>query len=87
MAANQFKVPKSQWRKWPDQARDTFNWLYDVMMSSPDLFRHPKAIKQNPRHWKTTAWNTAWLAADAVKYHLPKKPGRKIAAESGASLH
>lgn len=64
---NQYRVPKSQWRKWNAKARETFNWLYSTMMNSPALFTHPKAIKQKAAHWKTTAWNTAWLAADAVR--------------------
>jgi hypothetical protein len=64
---NQFKVPQSQWRKWGDPARNAFNWLYDLMMNQPSLFNHPKALKQEPKHWKTVAWNSAWLAADAVK--------------------
>ncbi len=77
MVQNSYKVPKDQWRKWDDESRDTFNWLYSVMMKQPDLFHHPKAIKQNPRHWKTTAWNSAWLAADAVRDAV--KPEKKAA--------
>lgn len=66
MSKNKYRVPKSQWRKWRKRARVTFNWLYGLMMKDPDLFNHPKAIKMNAAHWKTVAWNTAWLAADAV---------------------
>lgn len=64
---NVYSVQRSQWRKWDAKAREAFNWLYSLMMDSPELFTHPKAIKQKPAHWKTTAWNTAWLAADAVQ--------------------
>ena len=64
---NKNKVPKSEWKKWGAKGRITFNWLYGLMMDSPDLFNHPKAVKMNPLHWKTIAWNTAWLAADAVR--------------------
>lgn len=70
---NKNRVPRSQWRKWPAKARETFNWLYGLMMDSPDLFNHPKAIKMNPAHWKTVAWNTAWLAADAVSDVLKRR--------------
>lgn len=75
---NQYRVPQKQWRKWTVKARETFNWLYGLMMDDPNLFNHPKAIKMNPRHWKTVAWNSAWLAADAVKDACAEL--RKIAA-------
>lgn len=75
---NTNRVPKSQWRKWSPQARETFDWLYGLMMKSPDLFNHPKAVKMKHAHWKTIAWNTAWLAADAVNDNL--KELRKLAA-------
>jgi hypothetical protein len=67
MVRNTYKVPVSQWRKWGERGRVTFNWLYGLMMNDPALFNHPKAVKQKPAHWKTVAWNAAWLAADAVK--------------------
>ena len=66
VSSNKYKVPASQWNKWGAKGRTTFNWLYKLMMESPDLFNHPKAVKMKPAHWKTVAWNTAWLAADAV---------------------
>ena len=64
---NRYRVQRGQWRKWNAKARETFNWLYGLMMDQPSLFNHPKAIKQKPAHWKTVAWNSAWLAADAVR--------------------
>ena len=64
---NTNRVQASQWRKWNAKARETFNWLYGLMTKSPDLFNHPKATKLKPAHWKTVAWNAAWLAADAVR--------------------
>lgn len=67
MTRNAYRVPKSQWRKWNAKARETFNWLYGLMMNSPDLFKHPKAKVPPREHRKTTAWNAAWLAADAVR--------------------
>lgn len=65
-AKNKHKVPKSQWKKWGAQGRETFNWLYSLMMDSPDLFNHPEAPKMKPAYWKTVAWNAAWLAAEAI---------------------
>ena len=70
---NKSRVPKSQWKKWGSDARITFNWLYGLMVNFPDLFNHPKAIKMNQTHWKTVAWNTAWLAADAVHDALKRR--------------
>ena len=67
MNRNQYRVPNSQWRKWGIKGRETFNWLYGLMTKDARLFWHPKAPKENPRHWKTTAWNAAWIAADATK--------------------
>jgi hypothetical protein len=69
---NKFKVPSSQWKKWPDIAQRVFNDTYSVMMGSPSLFKHPKDPIQKPAsrtqasHWKTTSWNAAWIAADGV---------------------
>lgn len=67
MVRNTHRVPKSQWRKWGPKGRETFNYVYSLMMDSPDLFKHPKAIRTKPDWWKTTAWNTAWIAADCVR--------------------
>jgi hypothetical protein len=48
-------------------ARKTFNQTYDIMFNDQKLFLHPKAPSQDEDHWKTTAWNAAWTAADAVQ--------------------
>lgn len=64
---NTYKVQQKQWRKWNAKARETFNWLFGLMTKQPELFAHPKAPKQASAHIKTTAWNAAWLAADAVR--------------------
>lgn len=69
---NKYRVPPKQWRKWCLKARVAFNHLYSLMMKNQDLFRHPKAIKENPRLWKTTAWNAAWIAAGSVHDALPR---------------
>jgi|GEM_PF-6470441 len=70
---NLHRVPGKQWRKWSEKARVAFNWLYSLMMNNPDLFNHPDSIKQKPAHWKTVAWNSAWLCADAVDEALPAR--------------
>lgn len=64
--ANPHKVMQSQWRKWNGTARRAFNSLYSFMMNNQRLFVHPKAAVVELEHWKTTAWNAAWSAADAA---------------------
>jgi hypothetical protein len=66
MTRNVNRVPRSQWRKWSKEARAVFNRVYSFMFDNRDLMLHPKQDKPKPAHWKTTAWNAAWIAADAV---------------------
>jgi phage tail sheath protein FI len=65
--ANKHKVQRATWRKWSEQARRTFNGLYDALPArrqwivvSPDT----PAIPQ--KQWQVLRWNVAWVAADAV---------------------
>ena len=68
MTKNCNKVARSKWKAWSELSRYTFNDVYDRMTQSPKLFLHPKADqKVNEQHWNTTAWNAAWIAADAVR--------------------
>lgn len=66
MAANRYKVPEGQWRKWSKQARAVFNEVYRNMRSSQWAFLHPDAELTKRTHWRTTAWNAAWTAASAA---------------------
>lgn len=66
-AANKHRVPKKQWRKWSLLARKVFNELYSAMVLNKELFLHPHQKKLTNRMWKTTAWNAAWIAADATR--------------------
>lgn len=59
---NTHKVSKSQWKKWSHTARFVFNSTYELMLDQ-SLFVHPKAVEVKAEHWKTTAWNAAWMAA------------------------
>lgn len=63
---NTFKVPLKQWRKWTPAARKVFNEVYDTMVNNQGLFQHPKTAAVPQAQWTTTAWNAAWIAADAV---------------------
>jgi hypothetical protein len=67
-AVNRHRVPKRQWRKWSRHARAVFNELYGAMRESAWAFQSPKvkAMKIPARLWQVTAWNAAWIAADAV---------------------
>lgn len=70
---NLYRVQKKQWRKWSTAARKVFNETYRFMMRNPNLMLHPKQEPPKPVHWKTTAWNAAWIAADAVDDCVPTK--------------
>ncbi len=63
MAKNVHKVPKRQWRKWGKLGQRVFNRLYGQMARSPEHFRHPDAVPVARAHWRTTAWNAAFIAA------------------------
>lgn len=63
---NRYRVQKKQWGKWPLLAKMVFNETYFVMTKNVDLFMHPKAEKPTKEEWKTTAWNAAWTAAEAI---------------------
>lgn len=71
-ARNTYKVPVKQWRKWSRIARTVFNRVYNFAINNPELILHPQAVKTTkPAHWKTIAWNAAWIAADATDDSLP----------------
>lgn len=63
---NRYKVPAKKWRKWGPVARRVFNETYSAMAGNQRLFLHPHQDKISSRMWRTTAWNAAWIAADAV---------------------
>lgn len=66
-AVNRHRVPPKKWRKWSMLARKVFNELFSCMSENRDLFLHPHQEKISQRLWKTTCWNAAWIAADAVQ--------------------
>ena len=66
-SVNRHKVPLRQWRKWNVAARKVFNEVYGTMAQNQWTFLHPHQGKISAKMWKTTAWNAAWIAADACK--------------------
>ena len=70
-ARNCNRVPVKQWRHWSEQARGVFNAVYDFICSNPLVMRHPKQPVVKMEFWQTTAWNAAWIAADAVDDRIP----------------
>lgn len=70
---NKHKVPKKQWDRWSTEAQRAFIGLYEHMTGSQFAYLHPQADPPNPEHWKTTAWNAAWMAANAVDEAIPDK--------------
>ena len=71
MTRNTNRVPRRQWDRWSGASRRVFNAVYKFMLDNPWVMRHPKQTAVSPAHWKTTAWNAAWIAADAVDDRLP----------------
>lgn len=71
MAKNIFKVPKKQWSRWSELARGVFNRSYQFFVGNQDKMLHPKAKASTKEQWKTTAWNAAWIAADACDDTIP----------------
>lgn len=65
---NRHRVPKKQWRKWSRLGRHVFNEVFSAMSRNAWAFQAPSVEKDPPtkRAWKTTAWNAAWIAADAA---------------------
>lgn len=64
---NLYGVSKRQWKKWNEQERKLFNDLFSSMMFEQRIFLHPEAVARSDKHWKTTAWNAAYLAADYLR--------------------
>lgn len=62
--ANIYRVNPRKWKKWSIVARGTFNKTFAMVRDNPDLFRHPKDPAISRKFSTTTAWNTAWIAAD-----------------------
>ena len=71
MTKNVNRVPKKQWMKWSTNARLAFNRSYEFIYNNQDLIIHPRAATASPFHWKTIAWNAAWIAADAIDDSIP----------------
>ena len=67
MVTNRFRVPKKQWLHWNAKKKKMFNELFAYMKGNVQVFKHPKAPKDKPNQWETTAWNAAWTAADLVE--------------------
>jgi hypothetical protein len=63
---NTHRVPVKTWRKWSEASQAVFLKVYGQMRAQPEYFWHPKAPAVGAAHWKTTAWNAAWIAAEAV---------------------
>lgn len=67
---NTHKVSARKWRNWPDICQRVFNETYECMLPNQSLFLHPKTAPVPDAQWSTTAWNAAWIAADACQKAL-----------------
>ena len=75
MIKNMNRVPKKKWSKWSKEARAVFNACYSFFYDNQKIMNHPKAPKMSDAHWKTVAWNAAWIAADACDDAIPTELG------------
>lgn len=85
MTPNLNRVPPKTWRAWSDSAKAVFNRVYDFLYENPQLALHPQQPLPKPAFWKTTAWNCAWIAADAVDDVMPTEV-HDILRETGQTL-
>ena len=65
------RVPPKAWRKWSESARASFNAIYAFIRANEAVMAHPAAPVATTAHWEVLAWNSAWIAADAVDKLLP----------------
>lgn len=64
---NVYKVNERQWKKWGEKGQKVFIEVFERMRDNQDLFLHPVVNLLPEKQWETTAWNAAWIAADAGK--------------------
>lgn len=66
MIENKYKVSKKQWKKWDTNQKRMFNNLFWSMIEDDQLYKHPEALAIPNKHWTTTAWNAAFMAAEMM---------------------
>ena len=71
MVRNSNAVPRKQWTKWSDEAKNIFNSCYTFFIENQRIMNHPKAPEQKIEYWTTVAWNAAWIAADSCDDTIP----------------
>lgn len=66
-ALNVAKVPLEHWNKWSVVEQSVFNAVYLAMKADQETFLHPQTTPTSAERWKTTAYNAAWIAAEAAQ--------------------
>lgn len=63
---NKHRVDPLVWQdEWSESGRQLFNDLYEFLSETEQgIIMHPKAEPIKKSHWRTLAWNVAWIAAD-----------------------
>ncbi len=64
MTDNIYKVPRSKWSRWTEEAREVFNGVFGEIALNQFKMLHPNTPPIDHSRWVTTAWNAAWIAAD-----------------------
>jgi len=52
--------------EWTAQQREVFGRVFRFIYCNQDNVKHPKASSICERHWRTVAWNAAFVAANAL---------------------
>jgi hypothetical protein len=60
-------VAATQWKKWPEVSRSTFNELYAFMVGNQAHCKHHEGPYLHEKHWRTLCFNAAFMAADHLR--------------------
>lgn len=72
-------VSASQWKKWPEVSRSTFNEVFAYLIGNQAHCKHPEGPYLHEKHWRTICFNAAYMAAN---YHrLRHKDGLDLTCE------
>lgn len=63
---NKYKVPTRPWRTWSASAQRVFNAVYSQIKNNSNVLFPASASKLSRPAIRVIAWNSAWVAADAV---------------------
>jgi hypothetical protein len=75
MAKNVYSVPKKVWGGWSKDAQKVFNRSYHFYINNKRVMVHPECPEISQNHWRTIAWNSAWIASNSVDHIISEVVG------------